>query len=132
MLGHTLFLNDGAGAYEARSLPAAAQMSVGFGVAVADFDNDGHDDVFIAHNLHGGDPVGGGRYDIGVGQLLRGDGGGADVCFEPGAREAGQRGVKLAGGDWETHPTDDRSHREHRGWQIGGFPPLGIHGRGVV
>ena len=68
----TVFLNRG-DRFEAHALPLEAQFSPAFGLAVADFDGDGHDDVFLAQNffpVHRDDA----RQDAGRGLLLRGDG----------------------------------------------------------
>ena len=68
----TVFLNRG-DHFEAHALPPEAQFSPAFGLAVADFDGDGHEDVFLAQNffpVHREDA----RQDAGRGLLLRGDG----------------------------------------------------------
>jgi hypothetical protein len=49
-LDHTVFLNRG-DRFEPRAMPREAQVAPAFGVNVADFDGDGHDDVFIAQNF---------------------------------------------------------------------------------
>src|SRR5262249_29173263 len=49
-LASTLFLNRG-DHFEARPLPAEAQFAPAFGLAVADFDGDGHEDLFLAQNF---------------------------------------------------------------------------------
>ena len=71
-LASMLFLNRG-DHFEAVPLPAEAQFAPAFGVNVADFDGDGHEDVFLAQNFFATrleDP----RLDAGRGLLLRGDG----------------------------------------------------------
>ena len=73
-LAHTVFLNRGDG-FEARPLPAGAQLAPAFGVVVADFDRDGAEDVFIAQNFFAA-PAGVPRHDAGRGALLLGDGAG--------------------------------------------------------
>ena len=70
-----VFLNRG-GKFEARPLPAEAQMSPAFGVNVADFDGDGNDDVFLAQNFFATQPETL-RNDAGRGLLLVGDGRGS-------------------------------------------------------
>ena len=69
---HTLFLNRGAH-FEARSLPTEAQLAPAFGVVVADFDGDGHEDLFLAQNFY---PTENNtmRFDAGAGLVLLGDG----------------------------------------------------------
>lgn len=95
---HKIFINTGKG-FEARPLPAEAQFTTGFSALVADFDNDGSEDLFISQNLFALP-----RYvpiqDAGRGLLLLGDGTGA---FKPlTGMESGiiingeQRGAALA------------------------------------
>jgi hypothetical protein len=71
-LRHMLFLNRG-GKFEAVPLPVEAQFAPAFGVAVADFDGDGNDDVFLAQNYFSAQPETL-RNDAGRGLLLVGDG----------------------------------------------------------
>jgi hypothetical protein len=70
--GTTVFLNRG-GRFEPRTLPAEAQFAPTYGIAVADFDGDGHDDAFLAQNFFAVSPDES-RQDGGRGLLLRGDG----------------------------------------------------------
>jgi hypothetical protein len=71
-LAHTIFLNRG-DRFEAASLPIEAQFAPAFGVAVADFDGDGNEDVFVAQNFFAVRPDAY-RWDAGRGLLMRGDG----------------------------------------------------------
>ena len=71
-LAHTLFLNRG-GHFDAVPLPRDAQLAPAFGVSVADFDGDGHEDAFLAQNHFSAQPEVP-RCDAGRGMLLRGDG----------------------------------------------------------
>jgi hypothetical protein len=71
-LRHMLLLNRG-GRFEAVPLAAEAQLAPAFGVAVADFDGDGNDDVFLAQNYFSSQPETL-RNDAGRGLLLLGDG----------------------------------------------------------
>jgi len=71
-LESALFLNRG-DHLEWRPLPFEAQVSPVFGLAVADFDGDGNEDLFAAQNFFGLLP-GEGRMDAGQGVWLRGDG----------------------------------------------------------
>ncbi|MYA32387.1 MAG: CRTAC1 family protein [Gemmatimonadales bacterium] len=87
---HTVFLNVG-GRFEPRPLPAAVQLAPAFGVAVADFDRDGREDLFLAQNYFA-TPRGLGRHDAGRGGVLLGDGAGG---FE--VLDAGRSGVGVYG-----------------------------------
>ncbi|MEY4607927.1 MAG: hypothetical protein RL625_144, partial [Gemmatimonadota bacterium] len=95
------------GRFEARPLPAMAQWAPAHGVAVADFDGDGREDLFLAQNLFPTE-IGTPRLEAGVGLLLLGDGVGV---FRPLAlRESGivirgdQRGVAVADFDGDGRP----------------------------
>lgn len=85
-----LFLNRG-GRFEARALPAEAQFSPAFGIVVADFDNDGAEDIFLAQNFFAV-PADVARSDAGWGLILKGDGSGN---FTPLSPE--QTGVRIPG-----------------------------------
>ncbi|MCZ0936737.1 MAG: FG-GAP-like repeat-containing protein [Gemmatimonadetes bacterium] len=87
---HTVFLNVG-GRFEPRPLPAAAQLAPAFGVAVADFDRNGREDLFLAQNYFA-TPQGLGRHDAGRGAVLLGDGAGGFTALE-----AGRSGVEVYG-----------------------------------
>jgi hypothetical protein len=69
-----VFLNRGTN-FEARALPREAQLSPVFGIATADFDGDGHEDLLLAQNFFALDPMTS-RYDSGRGALLLGKGDG--------------------------------------------------------
>ena len=47
---HLLLMNRGR-RFEAHPLPAMAQWAPAHGVVVADFDGDGHEDLFLSENL---------------------------------------------------------------------------------
>lgn len=69
---HMLFINTGDG-FEAHPLAVEAQLSAAFHPAIADFNNDGNEDVFLSQNsfaFPGTIP----RVDAGRGLLLKGDG----------------------------------------------------------
>jgi hypothetical protein len=86
--GTTVFLNRGE-RFEARHLPVEAQFAPTFGLAVADFDGDGHEDVFLAQNVYAVSPDEA-RQDASRGLLLRGDGrGGFAVVNESGVHVYG-------------------------------------------
>jgi hypothetical protein len=91
-LSSSLWLNRGDGTFEVRALPVEAQFSPMFGIAVDDFDNDGHSDVLMAGNLYRVKPEVG-RYDADYGVWLRGDGKGgfkAVRALESGFRTDGE------------------------------------------
>ncbi|MCC7376128.1 MAG: CRTAC1 family protein [Verrucomicrobiales bacterium] len=73
-LESTLFFNRG-DRFEARPLPTPAQLAPAFAVSAADFDGDGHMDVFLSQNFFATDPEVD-RHDGGRGLVLRGDGNG--------------------------------------------------------
>ncbi len=71
-LGSLLLLNRG-GKFEPRLLPPEAQWSPVMGLAVADFDGDGKEDLFLSQNFFAVRTEDG-RLDAGRGLLLKGDG----------------------------------------------------------
>jgi enediyne biosynthesis protein E4 len=71
-LATTVFLNRG-GRFQAKALPDEAQFAPTFGVSVADFDGDGHEDVFLSQNFFAFRAEDS-RLDAGRGLLLLGDG----------------------------------------------------------
>lgn len=90
------------GQYEARALPREAQLAPAFGLAVADLDGDGTEDLFVSQNFFAVGPFEP-RCDAGRGLLLKGDGRGG-LAAVPG-QESGleiygeQRGC--AAGDFD-------------------------------
>ena len=98
-----VFMNRG-GRFEPAPLPIEAQMAPAFGVAVADFDGDGNEDVFLAQNFFAV-PAEGSRYDAGRGLLMLGDGHGhwrAVAGPESGVLMYGQqRGVAVCDYDFD-------------------------------
>jgi enediyne biosynthesis protein E4 len=89
-LDSMVFLNRG-DAFEARALPREAQWSPVFGVSVADFDGDGHEDAFLAQNFFGTAPDTS-RLDAGRGLLLKGNGRGDFTALT-----ASQSGIAVYG-----------------------------------
>ena len=79
-LDSVLLLNRGE-RFAVKSLPAAAQRAPVTSLCVADFDGDGHDDLFLSQNLSTAHPFAE-RYDAGQGLWLRGDGRGGFVPEE--------------------------------------------------
>lgn len=71
-LNSTLFINRG-DHFDAAPLPPEAQYAPAFSAAIADFDGDGNEDLFLGQNFYP-TAVGVPRYDTGRGLLLRGDG----------------------------------------------------------
>ncbi len=105
-LASLLFLNRGA-RFEARPLPLVAQLAPAFGLAVADFDGDGHEDLFLAQGFFGTRPEEG-RLDAGRGLVLLGDGRGGFTALsgtESGVVIYGeQRGAAVADYDGDGRP----------------------------
>ena len=95
---HLLLLNRG-DHFEVRPLPPMAQLAPAFGAVVADFDGDGHEDLFLAQNFSPTE-IETPRFDAGAGLLLLGDGRGAFRSL--GVRQSGiavlgdQRGAAAA------------------------------------
>jgi hypothetical protein len=74
--------NRGAEGFRSRPLPREVQISPVFGIAPADFDEDGFLDLVLSGNLYAFDPMIP-RLDGGVGVFLRGDGTGAFGAVSP-------------------------------------------------
>jgi hypothetical protein len=75
-LAHSIFLNDGAGVFTRRDLPQLAQVTAGYGLTTADFDNDGHADLYLVGNFSDADHMTH-SYGGGTSYLLRGLGDGS-------------------------------------------------------
>ena len=87
---HIVMLNRG-DHFETHALPPIAQAAPASGIVVADFDGDGHEDIFLSQNFFPTEletP----RFDAGVGLLLRGDGKGG---FQPMA--VSESGIAMPG-----------------------------------
>ncbi|HUF61067.1 MAG TPA: FG-GAP-like repeat-containing protein [Verrucomicrobiales bacterium] len=81
-LEHIAFLNDGHGVFRAVPLPRLAQTAPAFGVAITDFDADGHADLVLAQNFFAPQPETG-HMDGGVSLVLRGAGDGSFSAIGP-------------------------------------------------
>jgi len=89
-LAHTVFINTGDG-FEAYPLPAKAQFSTAYDITVADFNNNGNEDLFISQNSFEYPPLIN-RQASGRGLILFGDGdGGFEVL--PGKKS----GIRIYG-----------------------------------
>lgn len=87
---HMVFLNDG-DRFSARPLPPEAQLSTALHAGIADYNNDGHEDLFLSQNFFAvRDEMP--RSDAGRGVLLRGNGQGEFDAI-PGHRS----GIKVYG-----------------------------------
>jgi enediyne biosynthesis protein E4 len=97
-LASTVLLNRGKH-FEAKRLPDEAQFAPGFGICVADFNGDGHEDLFLSQNFFEVAPDTS-RLDAGRGLVLVGNGRGEFRAL--GAAESGvaiygeQRGAALS------------------------------------
>lgn len=89
-LEHMVFINNGDG-FTTRPLPPEVQFSSGQSAVVADFDNDGNEDLFISQNFFSFSPNTP-RLDAGRGLLLKGDGQGN---FKP--VPGSESGIKIYG-----------------------------------
>lgn len=101
-----VFLNQGA-TFQAHPLPAEAQYTPAMGIAVADFDGDGNEDIFLSQNFFAVHPEAH-RQDAGLGLWLRGDGKGHLAAVPPpraGIEVFGeQRGVAVSDFDQDGRP----------------------------
>jgi hypothetical protein len=89
-LAHSIFFNRGE-SFEVISLPDESQFSPAFYAGVADFDGDGHDDIFLSQNFFATQPETP-RIDAGRGIWLKGDGNG-NLISMPGQSS----GIKIYG-----------------------------------
>ncbi|CAN5188741.1 VCBS repeat-containing protein [soil metagenome] len=79
ILETSLLINTGSGTFEVKALPIEAQVAPVYGLLVADFDQDGNEDILLGGNFYNAKPEVG-RYDASHGLFLKGNGGGD---FEP-------------------------------------------------
>jgi len=103
-LASSLFLNRG-DHFEVQPLPDPAQLAPAFGLAVADADGDGAEDLFLAQNWFDAEPMTA-RNDAGRGLWLRGNGRGGFAADErAGAVSYGeQRATAVADYDADGRP----------------------------
>ena len=103
----TILLLNRKSHFELRALPLEAQLAPVFGIAVADFNLDGNEDLFLAQNFFAM-RVGVPRLDAGRGLLLTGDGQGrfaVQSADKSGIRIYGeQRGAAVADYDHDGRP----------------------------
>lgn len=50
-LHHGVFINDGKGSFDMQPLPGLSQATTGYGITSADFNNDGHEDLYLVGNF---------------------------------------------------------------------------------
>jgi hypothetical protein len=104
-LASIVFLKEGTG-YKPKPLPMEAQIAPAFNVAVADFDGDGQEDIFLSQNFFANQPEIP-RLDAGRGLVLKGDGTGnfyALTAEESGIRVYGEQ----RGGAFSDYDHDGR------------------------
>ena len=77
-----IFLSQPDGTYRFAPLPRLAQIAPVHGLAAGDFDGDGRADLVLVGNSYAPVPETG-RFDGGIGWLLRGDGAGGFTCVPP-------------------------------------------------
>ncbi|MDQ5979445.1 MAG: enediyne biosynthesis protein [Verrucomicrobiota bacterium] len=77
-----VFLSQPDGTHRFTALPRPVQIAPVQGMAAGNFDGDGHADLFLLQNSYAPNP-GLGRFDGGLGQLLRGDGRGGFTAVAP-------------------------------------------------
>ncbi len=78
-LATSIFLSNEGERFVAKELPMDAQLSPAFGIGVADFNGDGHEDIFLAQNFFE-TRIDLDRSDAGLGVMLIGKG---DGSFDP-------------------------------------------------
>jgi hypothetical protein len=72
-LSSCVFINNRKGGFEKKALPAAAQLSPMYGIAVTDLDGDAKQDILLGGNFYQSKPEAG-IYDASYGLMLKGDG----------------------------------------------------------
>ncbi|MFT6808998.1 MAG: hypothetical protein ACJA01_002230 [Saprospiraceae bacterium] len=84
-----VLINEGEQGFSMHNLPVEAQFSPVYGIAINDFDKDGHLDIVLGGNFYNAKPEVG-RYDASYGAFLKGDGQGS-FKFAPNS----ESGLKL-------------------------------------
>ncbi|ARU55247.1 FG-GAP repeat domain protein [Oleiphilus messinensis] len=74
-LKHAVFINDGQGHFSMNVLPGLVQATTGYGITAADFDNDGHEDLYLVGNFSHMDHEFR-QFSGGISYLLKGNGDG--------------------------------------------------------
>jgi hypothetical protein len=87
----SILLNDGRGKFTLKPLPVEAQFSPVYGIEIADFDEDGNQDILLGGNFHKAKPEVG-RFDGSYGLVLRGAGNGDFVSMS-----ASESGIRIDG-----------------------------------
>jgi hypothetical protein len=128
VLEHTIFLNR-EGKFEARALPIEAQFAPVFGLNVADFNNDGKEDVFVAQNFFAAQretP----RSDGGRGLLMMGDGRGDGLVdlYVCGMESA--NALYINKGNWKFEDQTEAAGVACRGWRLSGAILADVDGDG--
>jgi hypothetical protein len=122
-----VFLSQPDGTFRFAALPRIAQIAPVQGLVAGDFDGDGRADLALLHNSHAPNP-GLGRFDGGLGELLRGDGRGGFSPIEPahsglvapGDAKALVR-LDLDDNGWPDFLAS-RNHATTLAWKNGGIP----------
>ncbi|MDB5249821.1 MAG: hypothetical protein JWQ40_4215 [Segetibacter sp.] len=73
MMQSSVLINTGKGTFAIKALPAEAQFSPMFGIAIEDFDKDGNTDIMMGGNFYQSKPEAG-IYDASYGVFLKGNG----------------------------------------------------------
>ena len=81
-LRSSVLINSGKGTFRMEALPAAAQLSPMYGIAVSELDGDGKKDIIMGGNFYESKPEVG-IYDASYGLVLKGDGTGGFKYITP-------------------------------------------------
>ncbi|MBJ2130624.1 VCBS repeat-containing protein [Alteromonas sp. IB21] len=74
-LEHAVFINNGKGGFDKKALPGLIQAMPGYGITSADFNNDGHEDLYLVGNFSHNDHEFR-QFAGGISYLLEGNGDG--------------------------------------------------------